>query len=351
MIPEKMKAIVVPGDGTVELRELNVPEIHGYEMLIKMQAVGFCATDYQVIDGTWRFALEYPSILGHECVGEVVALGPKCRHFEVGDRVLFIPCPSDDRPLDGCTLQWGGVAEYGIGYDHFAAKEDGEVPYLEWKSRTVCQKISKDLDPVEETMMYTFRETYSAAKKFGVGLGSSVVVYGAGPVGCSFIRFCKLLGAETVIAVEANEARIKNALAAGADVTLLSGRDDIVAEVRKLYPDGVDFTIDAAGVPALINQNLRLIRHHGKVCVYAESTVYNVNVDWSQAPGGWNLCFSQDPEAGYAGEVHDDVRALVDNGDIKGMDYISDVYSFDNVMEAYEFFLARKNDKKVVVRF
>ena len=81
-----MKGLVVEAAGKICLREdLPLPEIDAYQVLCRNVGCGICnGTDMQLINGQMPF-IQYPFVLGHEAVGQVVAVGEKVRSFQEGD--------------------------------------------------------------------------------------------------------------------------------------------------------------------------------------------------------------------------------------------------------------------------
>lgn len=345
-----MKGIITQGNGTVELKELAIPEINDYQMMVKMKAVSICASDIGLINGTLpKFVKkdEYPIFLGHECVGEVVKTGCKVKNYQTGDLVVCNPTNYDD-PIDGNAIFWAGFAEYGAVHDYRAMKDDG---YEDWADYTGVMKLPAGFDPVTSTIIYTLREPFNAARLFGFKKEQSVVIYGAGAVGKGFIKTCRLMGMYPIISVETQEERLKDALNAGADYAFDPTKTDIREEVFKICPEGADHTVDAAGVPALINDGLKLIKDGGDVNIFAEGPQNNVNLDWGEAPLNFNINFKQmvvDP-----GDLESEKFVLdaIESGEIKCSDYISDVFELKDYKEAFDLALSRKNKGKVVLKF
>ncbi len=105
-----MLAAYLPGNSTVDLREVAVPTPGINQVLIKMKSSGICGSDVHYIYHQHRATAAAPDkplyqgfINGHEPCGQIVAMGQGCRHFKEGDRVLvyhisgcgFCPnCPS-----------------------------------------------------------------------------------------------------------------------------------------------------------------------------------------------------------------------------------------------------------------
>ena len=81
-----MKAAVVPAvHGKWEVREVPTPQPGANQVLIKIHASGLCYTDVHITEGA--LPTQFPRTLGHEPVGEIVALGEGVRTRQIGDRV------------------------------------------------------------------------------------------------------------------------------------------------------------------------------------------------------------------------------------------------------------------------
>ena len=86
-----MKAAVITEPGRLEIAEVPDPASGPYQALVRMLACGTCsATDLKIIDGKFG-PTDYPVILGHESVGEVIEVGERVANLDVGDHVLR-PC-------------------------------------------------------------------------------------------------------------------------------------------------------------------------------------------------------------------------------------------------------------------
>ena len=78
MIPEKMRALVLPAPGKYEIQEVPVPQPEAGEVLCKVRGVAICGSDPEILRGdlAGRWPQSYPFIPGHEWSGQVVAGGP-----------------------------------------------------------------------------------------------------------------------------------------------------------------------------------------------------------------------------------------------------------------------------------
>ena len=77
-----------PEHGSVELREVPVPEIGEQDVLLKVQAVSICGSDLHQWHGTHSWKVNYPCILGHEFCGTIEQAGKRVKNFKEGDRVI-----------------------------------------------------------------------------------------------------------------------------------------------------------------------------------------------------------------------------------------------------------------------
>lgn len=342
-----MKGYVVHKDGTRRIEELPMPRYGDYEALVKVESCGVCnGTDMKIIHGVFKGIDTYPVVLGHEGVGRVVAKGDKVTSFEIGDLVLL---PFNADMPEGYTSGWGTFSEYNTVTDAAAMEAAGlDVPDFAYAQN----KLPAEFDPVAASMIVTFREVFSTMKRFGFEKGKSLVVLGLGPVGLSFVQFSKLIGMGPVIAIDRVEEKLGMAKRFGADLVLNNAEDiDLVARVRKLCPDGVDFVLDAVGVSAFINTALSMIKPDAKVCVYGISANMSETVDWSVCPYNWTLHFHQFPSKIAEGACHEEIVAFIREGKLDPMDYISHVYPFAEIGKAYENIENRVPTMKMVIKF
>ncbi len=101
-------------------------------------------------------------------------------------------------------------------------------------------------------------------------MGDTVAVLGAGPIGILHIKLARLSGARTILVSEPNPMRREAALHAGADLALDPGKEDIFEIARKATDGlGVDVAIVAIGLPSLAKDAIRLVRHRGRVSLFA----------------------------------------------------------------------------------
>lgn len=128
-----MKALKAFGEGVIKLIDSPIPTINDVQVRIRPLAVGFCATDIDIIENKIDpVFVNYPITIGHEWCGEIEEIGSKVRSVKVGDRAVvqgIIPCNNCRECKDGHTNRCEIYDEYGFTRDGAAsgaviAKED-----------------------------------------------------------------------------------------------------------------------------------------------------------------------------------------------------------------------------------
>lgn len=343
-----MKTFVVNKDGSTEIREVPKPRYSSKQALVKTIACGMCGTDVKLLHCAFKGFPEsvYPIMLGHEGVGEVVEVGSEVTTFKVGDKVILPFVDPDPELYPGLGSGWGALSEYAVVNDP-AAWPAGEAPACAY-AQTV---LSEDLDPVDAVMIVTFREVLSNIRYFGIKPGDSVVVFGCGPVGSTFIQFLNLCGIEEVVAIDIIDEKLEHVKAHGAKHIINSKETDVTEAVRKLYPNGVDYVVDAIGAPFVVNAAMPLIRDRGTVLCYGVPPVEQITIDFSKADYNWNVVYQQMPRKEEEGAAHEQVMEWIRDGKLVIKDFISDYYKFEDSVKAFEDLLDRKINKKGIIVF
>lgn len=269
---ETMKAVAVLGKNQVAVvDDVPIPVPGEYEALVKIHSCGFCnGTDFHIIDGSLTKSEglgEYPTILGHEACGDIVALGSKVRYLQVGDRYVH----PINHPTEKYTMTYGNMCQYALVPDHRAMLEDGCPPdSLPFNGNALIGvepnfvKIPNEIDPVDGGVMLSLCECLGAVRDFGIGEGSSVLIYGCGPMGLGSIRVMKALGASRVVAVDGVDQRLETAVSKmGADRGINFTQTPLP---QALAGERFDFVYDAVGSVSILEEGSHFLKPRGKVC-------------------------------------------------------------------------------------
>jgi threonine dehydrogenase-like Zn-dependent dehydrogenase len=269
-----MKGAYLPGDSTVEMRELPVPEPGHGEALLRMKSCTICGSDIRCIyhEHLGKGPEGYQGVVaGHEPAGQIVKTGPGCRRFGPGDRVIVYH-------ISGCGL----CNDCRRGYMISCTSEKYRRAYGWQRDGGMAEYLlaeEKDLIALPDELTYSdgaqvacgFGTVYEGLQKIGISGGDAVLIAGLGPVGLATGALCRKLGARKIIGIDVIEERIKLALGLGVcDEALRSGPDN-VSEIRRLTGGaGVERAVDCSANDAARATAIRATRKWGRIVFLGE---------------------------------------------------------------------------------
>ena len=163
-----MKAFLMETAGSATIAEVGDPVAGDYEAEVEMVVCGICnSTDRMLRAGTFAPGVSYPSILGHESVGRITAVGRHVRYLEPGQLVTRCSAYGWDNPP--IRMHWGGFAERGVVRDVRAWKEDhpGKQPADNFPHIVFDAEHS----PEDIALSISLSETWSIAAEAGGVVG------------------------------------------------------------------------------------------------------------------------------------------------------------------------------------
>jgi L-iditol 2-dehydrogenase len=345
-----MQTLIVDRDGQLKKIEVDRPLYKDHQAMVKVLSCGICnGTDMKLIHQSFKGIghEQYPLMLGHEAVGRVIETGSCVKGLAVGDLVLL---PFND-PIDSLGSAWGAFSEFAVVNDYQAMIESGLFGPDILGCSQAQSKLPADFDAVRAVMIITLREVYSSILLFGIKPQDSIVVYGCGPVGLTFIKLLNLMNVQSIIAIANKDTQFAEAYNMGATRVFDAKDGQLTREIRHVCPEGVQVVIDAVGKSEIINQAMPLLADQGKICCYGISANQKAEIDWSLAPYNWQLIYQQFPSKWDEASVHDQIIAWIQSGEIQLDEFISDIIPYTEVIDAYEKLKNKKILKKCVIRF
>jgi len=338
-----MRAAIVEKPGVLVVKDIPTPEIGEYDALCELLYGATCTgTDQHIIFDRMPWRIKYPTVLGHESIGQVVEVGRKVRNFRKGDLVTRVgTLPSPDGKF-GVT--WGGFAEFGIARDHWAMREDG-LPQAEWNGFRVNQIVPPEFDPAASTMIITWRETLSYLSRMGVEKGANLLVIGSGGNGLSFAAHARNLGLAEIIVV-GNAKRGDIAREAGAMEYFDYKSENLVLLIADEYLDGFDFIIDAVGKKGQIDLFLPLLKPSGTMGIYGIDDYDKCEISPRKARGSFTYY-----NGGYdEEETHDQVISFLKKGLLKAYLWLDLEHPFplEDIDKAFDAVRERKMVKALI---
>ena len=316
-----------------------------------MKASGMCGSDlkfYRSPPGEAQKALGLgdqaePFIAGHEPCGVVAARGPGVpeREAPIGSRVM-------DHHYSGCgvckhcRVGWSQLCREGI-IVYGVTANGGHAEYLKVPARTLVP-LPEELSFIEGAAVSCGTGTaYGALRRMHLAGGSTLAVFGQGPVGLSATVLGAKMGAR-VIAVETNAERRALAMQFGADKAISSEEaEKILKELTR--GEGVDLALDSTGIASARLAAVRSAKTWGTVCFVGEGGEVTIDVSRDMLRkqltliGSWT--FSAMGQAECA-------RFVVDNR-IPLEKIFSHRWKLEQVDEAYRVFDTQSTGKGVIV--
>lgn len=267
----KMKAAVFVELNRIVLDEKPIPEVGPLDALIRITTTTICGTDVHILKGEYPVARGLT--IGHEPVGVTEKLGSAVEGYREGERVIagaITPSGHSAACLCGCYSQDGPRTKHGfkpMGGWRFGNTIDGaQTEYLLVPdAMTNLAPIPDGLSDEQVLMCPDIMSTgFSGAESGRVRLGDTVAVFAQGPIGLCATAGARLLGATTIIGVEAIPARMEIARKMGADQVVDITKVDPVQEIMRLTDGrGVDVAIEALGRQETFEAALRVLRPGG----------------------------------------------------------------------------------------
>ncbi len=283
MLPKTTRAAVLVAHGApLEMTDLPLPgAIEPGAALVRLHCSTLCGTDIEIWSGKMSFPGMLPMVLGHEMVGEIVALGEGTldalgRPLKTGQRIGW--SESTCGHCHGCNILREPVACSSRGYG-FLQRADRPPHAISGLSQYayVTPGAEKLVIPsaVKDTWAAmagcTAKTVLRAFERAGnLRTGAKVVVQGAGALGIFATAAARLSGAGTVITVGAPESRLAMAKRFGADHTVdiaLGSEGIIEAVVAHTDGHGADYIFDFAGAPSIGREAIGMAAQRGRIIV------------------------------------------------------------------------------------
>ncbi len=261
------------------LQEVPEPQPGLNDVLIRVHKTGICGTDLHIYqwDAWAQKTIPVPMVVGHEFVGEVVAVGANVKDFFPGDVVSaegHVVCGRCRNCLAGrrhlCKDTQGiGVNRPGAFAEYIA------VPM------TNVWHHAPGVDPEVAAIFDPFGNAVHTALSFPV-LGEDVLITGAGPIGIMATAVVRHAGARFVVVTDLNDYRLELARRMGATVTL-NARNGSLAEVQQRLgmKEGFDVGLEMSGSPAALRDMIANMCHGGKIALLGIPPA-EMAIDWNR---------------------------------------------------------------------
>lgn len=275
-----MKALVKtkPEPG-LQLVEVPEPQIGINDVLIRVNRTGICGTDLHIYkwDAWAQKTIPVPMVVGHEFVGEIVAVGSNVNDFHAGDVVSgegHVVCGRCRNCMAGRRHLCADTQGVGVN------RPGAFAEYLSLPMTNVWHH-SPGVDLDVASIFDPFGNAVHTALSFPV-LGEDVLITGAGPIGIMAAAIVKHAGARFVVVTDVNDYRLALAKKLGATVAL-NVRTGNLRDVQKQLgmKEGFDVGLEMSGNPVAFRDMIDNMCHGGKIAMLGIPTE-QMAIDWNK---------------------------------------------------------------------
>ncbi|GFN35335.1 zinc-dependent dehydrogenase [Tepidimicrobium xylanilyticum] len=265
-----MKAAVLEELKTIVVKDVPDPICEDGDVIVKVHACAICGTDLRTFNFGHR-NIVLPHILGHEISGEIVEVGKNVNNFKVGDTVSVYPaiaCNECDWCRRGYQVRCENTLQIGDelpgGFAQYV-----RIPEKGVKNGSLIA-IPKNMDHKQAALAEPLGCVLNGQELSDIGLGDTVVIIGAGPIGCMHAMLAKAQGANKVIMADIKDERLELAKRVNADYYVNSSKENLLEKILE-FNDGrkADVVIVACNVTKVVEDSLELLDWEGRLSIFA----------------------------------------------------------------------------------
>jgi threonine 3-dehydrogenase len=324
------------------LEDIPEPVIGINDVLIRVRHAGICGTDVHIFqwDDWAQKTIKVPMAIGHEFVGEVVAVGSNVNDFFPGDLVSgegHVVCGRCRNCMAGrrhlcANTQGVGVNRAGAFAEYIA------LPMTNiWRHHPgIDQEVAAIFDP--------FGNAVHTALSFPV-LGEDVLITGAGPIGIMAIPVARHAGARHIVITDMNPFRLDLARKMGATLAV-NPAETSLGEVQKQLgmQEGFDVGLEMSGNPIALKDMIASMSHGGKIAILGIPSK-EMPMDWRQ------VIFNMITIKGiYGREMYDTwykMSVMIESGlDISPV--ITHRFAFEDFQQGFDAMISGQTGKVVL---
>jgi len=332
-----MRAAFLVGPRQLDLRDIPDPVAPDDGLVLQVKACGICGSDLR----RWR---EGPAqdagdiIPGHEVAGIVVEVGENTTDYSLGDHLAIAPdvhCGKCYYCRRGLYNLCDNLRAVGITPGYPGGFAERMILTREILTNGIVHRMPKGLSFRAASLAEPCSSVIAAHQKAGTGLGDTVVVIGAGPIGCIHIEVAKARGARVIVS-QRSEIRRKLAARFGPDMIINPKDEDVVARVREATDGiGADIVVVACGAKSVYPQAVEMARKGGRVILFG-----GLPKDDHMATFDANLIHYGEIEVvgafSYHPVMHEVALDLLNRNIIRADLLITHTFTLDRILEAFE---------------
>jgi S-(hydroxymethyl)glutathione dehydrogenase / alcohol dehydrogenase len=249
-------ALLVQTGQPLVLVDIETPALKPGQVLVEVAYSGACGTQVMEWRGDKGEDKWVPHCLGHEGTGTVIEIGSAVTKVKVGDKVVLSWIKGTGIEAGGAVYDWDGKKVNAGGVTTFQRHAVVSENRLTLLPPDMPMDVAVLLGCAAPTGMGA---VYNVLK---VQPGDAVAVFGTGGIGLNALMAASLAGAMPVIGIDPNPTRRALAKTYGA-THVIDAAGDVLAEIKKIMPQGVDLAVESSGIPAVMEQAINATRQQG----------------------------------------------------------------------------------------
>ena len=249
-------ALLVQTGQPLVLADIETPPLKPGQVLVEIAYSGACGTQVMEWRGDKGEDKWVPHCLGHEGTGTVLEAGSAVTKVKAGDKVVLSWIKGSGIEAGGAVYDWDGKKVNAGGVTTFQRHAVVSENRLTLLPMDMPMDVAVLLGCAAPTGMGA---VYNVLK---VQPGDAVAVFGTGGIGLNALMAAALAGAMPVIGIDPNPTRRALAQTYGA-THVIDASGDVLAEIKKIVPQGVDLAVESSGIPAVMEQAINATRQQG----------------------------------------------------------------------------------------
>src|ERR1700751_5238543 len=249
-------ALLVQTGKPLVMAEIDIPALKPGQALVEISFPGACGTQVMEWRGDKGEDKWVPHCLGHEGTGTVLETGSAVTKVKSGDKVVLSWIKGSGIEAGGAVYAWGEKKVNAGGVTTFQRHAVVSENRLTLLPAALPMDVAVLLGCAAPTGMGA---VYNVLK---VQPGDAVAVFGTGGIGVNALMAAALAGAMPVIGIDPNPTRRALARIYGA-THVIDATGEVLAEIKKIVPQGVDLAVESSGLPAVMDQAINATRQQG----------------------------------------------------------------------------------------
>lgn len=278
----RMKGVILPGNSTVQFKDIDVPEPGHGQVLLKMRGSSICGSDIRAIYrahlGKGPEGYQPGTIAGHEPCGQIVKVGPGCKLYKGGERVVLYHisgCGVCEDCRHGYMISCHSQYRAAYGWQ----RNGGHAPYLLAEENT-CIQLPDSLSYIDGALCACGTATaYEALTRMKTGGQDRLLITGLGPVGLAAAQLGKAMGAKPIVGIDISASRRKLAEDLGLCDYTFNADDRALSQIMDATSGkGCEVSIDCSGAPPARLLALQGTRQWGRCAFVGEGSKVEFDV-------------------------------------------------------------------------